>query len=393
MIPVQVTKNIYIGNGQNKQWPFTFRYNDASDVKVALYDIQKDRQEVLTKDYFVDTEKNVVFYPGYTPGQEPPTNEQPAILAADKKLIVYRQTPQSQEKDLGDRYPLNTLEGMVDKNTMLIQEVSEKMDRAVLVDMGSDTLPENLMDTLKKEIDIVRNSVQTAMNAAESAENSKNASQLAETQAKESQTTASISEINAADSAQKAQTAAQNAAQDAINMLKDQLIPVGSGHEFYGDTPPTGYLFCDGMAVSRTDYAKLFAVIGTKYGAGDGSTTFNLPNRRSRVGVGLNGADGDFNALGKAGGEKAHTLNVNEMPSHGHGASTDGQGLHSHNFWAQGDGGGRGYGYVGNGANWQGGRIDNNGNHGHNVYIANTGGNQPHNNMPPYLVCNYIIKY
>lgn len=175
--------------------------------------------------------------------------------------------------------------------------------------------------------------------------------------------------------------------------LQDSMVPVGAGHEFYGDTPPTGYLFCDGMAVSRTAYANLFAVIGTKYGAGDGSTTFNLPDKRSRVGVGLNGADGDFSTLGKTGGEKVHALNVNEIPSHGHGASTDGQGLHSHDFWAQGEGGGRGYGYVGNGANWQGGRIANNGIHGHNVYIANTGGNQPHNNMPPYLVCNYIIKY
>jgi microcystin-dependent protein len=54
--------------------------------------------------------------------------------------------------------------------------------------------------------------------------------------------------------------------------------PVGAIVPYGGDTAPTGYLLCDGSAVSRTTYADLFAVIGTKYGSGDGSTTFNLPD-------------------------------------------------------------------------------------------------------------------
>lgn len=53
---------------------------------------------------------------------------------------------------------------------------------------------------------------------------------------------------------------------------------VGEVTYFAGDTPPTGWLVCDGRAVSREEYFELFNVIGTKYGAGDGSTTFNLPN-------------------------------------------------------------------------------------------------------------------
>lgn len=56
------------------------------------------------------------------------------------------------------------------------------------------------------------------------------------------------------------------------------LPPVGSVTAFAGATTPTGWLLCDGSAVSRTDYADLYAVIGDTYGAGDGSTTFNLPN-------------------------------------------------------------------------------------------------------------------
>lgn len=56
------------------------------------------------------------------------------------------------------------------------------------------------------------------------------------------------------------------------------LPPVGSVTAFAGATTPQGWLLCDGSAVSRTDYADLYAVIGDTYGAGDGSTTFNLPN-------------------------------------------------------------------------------------------------------------------
>ena len=57
-----------------------------------------------------------------------------------------------------------------------------------------------------------------------------------------------------------------------------QGIPIGVVQAFAGNTVPDGWLLCDGSAVSRTDYAELYAVIGDTYGAGDGSTTFNLPN-------------------------------------------------------------------------------------------------------------------
>lgn len=61
-------------------------------------------------------------------------------------------------------------------------------------------------------------------------------------------------------------------------------VPIGTSIDFTGETPPSGYLVEDGSAVSRTTYARLFAVIGTKYGEGDGVTTFNLPNRPASVG-------------------------------------------------------------------------------------------------------------
>lgn len=60
------------------------------------------------------------------------------------------------------------------------------------------------------------------------------------------------------------------------------LLPIGSYIQFAGSQAPAGFLVCNGGAISRTTYSKLFAVIGTKYGSGDGSTTFNLPNLTDR---------------------------------------------------------------------------------------------------------------
>ncbi|WP_196607418.1 phage tail protein [Pectinatus frisingensis] len=174
-------------------------------------------------------------------------------------------------------------------------------------------------------------------------------------------------------------------------------VPTGTGHEYYGDTAPAGYLFCDGSAVSRTTYAALFTVLGTKWGAGDGSTTFNLPDRRKRVGVGLDSTDTDFAALGNTGGEKVHALTIPEMPSHGHTGVTDSQGTHNHSITLNARRGSNGTSYAGwgaddtagwNGTNW----VDVAGAHGHNLVMNNTGGDGAHNNMQPYVVINYIIK-
>lgn len=72
---------------------------------------------------------------------------------------------------------------------------------------------------------------------------------------------------------------------------------------------PAGWLLCDGALVSRTVYARLFSVIGSTYGAGDGSTTFALPDMRGRVAVGRDSGQTEFDALGEAGGAKSNTHN------------------------------------------------------------------------------------
>lgn len=89
---------------------------------------------------------------------------------------------------------------------------------------------------------------------------------------------------------------------------------IGSILAYLGSDVPDGYLLCDGSAVSRTDYSELFSVIGSVYGNGDGSTTFNLPNLSGRVPIGASGS----HVLGSTGGESSHVLTVQELASHSH---------------------------------------------------------------------------
>jgi microcystin-dependent protein len=101
------------------------------------------------------------------------------------------------------------------------------------------------------------------------------------------------------------------------------IMPTGAIIPYAASTPPSGWLLCDGSAISRTTYAALFNLLnadGLKYGIGDGSTTFNIPDLRGRIPVGKNAAT--FNALGLAGGEETHTLALGEMPVHTHTGTT-----------------------------------------------------------------------
>lgn len=105
-----------------------------------------------------------------------------------------------------------------------------------------------------------------------------------------------------------------------------QTIPPGVILEYAGAAAPTGWLLCDGAAVSRATYAALFAIIGTTHGTGDGSTTFNLPDRRDRVAVGASGTK----ARGSTGGS-ADAITVSHSHSHSHGASSGTESAdHSH---------------------------------------------------------------
>jgi len=198
------------------------------------------------------------------------------------------------------------------------------------------------------------------------------------------------------------------------------IFPSGVIMHYAGASAPTNWLICDGTAVSRSTFAALFTIIGTTYGAGDGSTTFNLPDMRGKIAVGKH-TSGTFTTLGQTGGEENHTLSVAELAAHSHtGATnvaspgTDSIGSHSHN--------------VINLSNFQivlpgtfyGSPLHPNvafnagvinfsstplaalhtglsPNHSHAVNshahaISSDGGGGSHNNMPPYVVVHHIIK-
>ena len=94
------------------------------------------------------------------------------------------------------------------------------------------------------------------------------------------------------------------------------IQPAGIIQMYGGLTAPTNWLFCDGSAVSRTTYSALYTAIGTNYGIGNGTTTFNLPNLQNRMPIGK-GA-GSFATLNNTGGAETFTLTTTQLPSHSH---------------------------------------------------------------------------
>ncbi len=100
---------------------------------------------------------------------------------------------------------------------------------------------------------------------------------------------------------------------------QNRFLPPGVMMDFAGDTAPGGWLLCDGSEASRTTFPALFAIIGIKYGAGNGTTSFNLPDARGRVAIGAGQGSGLTNrTLGQSGGAEALPIGLNELPPHIH---------------------------------------------------------------------------
>jgi len=213
-------------------------------------------------------------------------------------------------------------------------------------------------------------------------------------------------------------------------------VPPGAATMYAGAAAPAGWLLCDGTAVSRTAYANLFNAIGTAYGTGDGSTTFNVPDLRGRVPLGVGTGTGLTNRVRAATGgaqdavvashshSHAHTASSGTVSAdHTHSGTTAGEAqLHSHGInvqWDVSQIGGAGAQVrvrdVG-GANGQAGQAAGTGNggtqsalHSHTFSTGGISANHTHAitvdasavaagvsptdaNMPPWLGINFIIK-
>lgn len=213
-------------------------------------------------------------------------------------------------------------------------------------------------------------------------------------------------------------------------------VPSGTVVSFAGSAAPSGWLLCDGSAVSRSTYSDLFSAIGTIYGSGNGSTTFNLPDLRGRTVFGLDNMGGTAanrltttggisanNTLGASGGSQSITLATTNLPSHNHTFTgsqvTTSSDAHTHNYqdayfaenFSGGTGGSSRYGTSANTDNdnnfyW---RTSSNTHstspsniatssesHSHTVTasgtIGNTGNGTAFSPLNPAVVLNYIIK-
>lgn len=206
-----------------------------------------------------------------------------------------------------------------------------------------------------------------------------------------------------------------------------QGVPIGAVMDYAGSTAPSFWLLCYGQEVSRTTYAALFAAIGITYGAGDSTTTFNLPDLRGRVVAGkddmggtsanrLTNQSGGLNGdvLGATGGAETHDLTEAQLPSHKHAVSltTSTTGAHRHLLVASVSVSGRpaltstnqivetrdsdtsgAYYLCGTSTEATVGRSSETGDHSHTVSgdTANTGAGQAHNNVQPTFILNKII--
>ena len=183
------------------------------------------------------------------------------------------------------------------------------------------------------------------------------------------------------------------------------IVPYGS------NTAPAGFLGCDGSAVSRTTYDDLFDVIGTTYGAGDGSTTFNLPDLVGKFPLG----DGVGWQLGSTGGSAdaivvshthADTFSTSSAGSHSHAKGTLAAGAHTHGVNGSNVDGTTADVFRRGGASYGTGNTSSNsfssisgstasaGSHSHSINgsVSSTGDSGTNANLPPYVAICYIIK-
>jgi microcystin-dependent protein len=188
----------------------------------------------------------------------------------------------------------------------------------------------------------------------------------------------------------KATNAAPGTASTDLATLGQVASPIGVIFDFAGTVVPTGYLLCAGQSVNRADYPDLFTAIGTAWGAGDGATTFNIPDLRGRVTAGkdnMAGTAANRLALGATlaatGGEEAHVLTVAELAAHTHNINDPG---HSHVYTIASGSGGLG------GAAGLGQFDANTGTSTTGITVQPSGSGTAHNNVQPTAIVNKIIK-
>lgn len=303
-------------NGSGSVGPYSIPYKFTSNADIVATHVSTTGAETtlaLTTDYTLTGAGN----------PSGGTLTLVSALTTGQKLVIKRSPSIVQETDYVENaaFPAAAHEDALDKLTMICQDLDERIERAVLVDISSSTSPEDLLDEIAADVASAEASATTATTKAGEA------SASAASAAVSAAALPNAASIGAGNVPVSNGTTWTGAPAGTGDMLKSEnlsglanyttarsnlglaigtnvLAPNGDGSALTGITAsqisglstaaptsailpiasgsvPSGYLECNGAAVSRTTYADLFTAIGTKYGIGDGSTTFNLMDLRS----------------------------------------------------------------------------------------------------------------
>lgn len=210
MIGSSENRITYNGNGVATEFGYSFKILEKTDINVVL--VGPDLKEtVLTKDYFVDMEKSVVFYPGYSPGAEPPEAERPPILPEGWQLVLYREVPITQESQLDTHWPFNVIEAALDKLTIICQQLWDGVTRAIRL---SDSAPKDISTVLPQPMpneSFYWDETGKKLIAGPNPKFAMEQAQASAESAKKSETAAAESAGSAKEDAEKAEDAAERA--------------------------------------------------------------------------------------------------------------------------------------------------------------------------------------
>ena len=400
------TPDRYAGNGSTTTFPVTFDFSDASDLSV----VSKNDTTLIETPWIKDGAGTT----GYSvSGTDVEANIAPATGVT---LIVSRLTPKTQGTDFkaNVRTPAGIEEDAFDKLTLMMQEEDELSGRCLKFGGTSLFKDVDFPDLVANKIFQVNAAGDGFILADAAVSSDAKVNDLFNSgftypiyPLRVEVGEANLIITSGAGSPEGVVTAKigsiymrNNGGVDTSVYFKESdgsgntgwvtrsSVPTGASMPFRGAAAPAGgWLLEDGAAHSRTTYATLFAVIGTAYGVGDGSTTFNVPDTRGRTNAGLDNlggtsanrvTDAQADVLGGVVGDEEHTLLEAEMPTHNHDIS------HTHPAVMQTST--NGYADVGGLGSTTGSNLAHIGNSG------NKGSGSAHNNMQPTIFMTSIIK-